>query len=71
MKKVQIFLINFIYCFKIFNEILSKAFWIEKGFSGEVVHDQKDGPVFNVYDETRTSPEYQLFINFFEKNFNF
>jgi len=33
------------------------GFWAEKGFSGEVAHDMQKGPVFNVYDDTRSDPK--------------
>jgi hypothetical protein len=28
-------------------------FWKEKGFSGEIISDCIDGPVFNTYDDSR------------------
>lgn len=37
--------------------LYANAFWVDKGFSGEVVHDLTTGPAFNVYDDTRADPK--------------
>jgi len=37
--------------------LYEKKFWVDKGFSGEVVHDMSHGPVFNVFDDSRIDPE--------------
>jgi|JI91814BRNA_FD_contig_31_5833360_length_1122_multi_3_in_0_out_0_1 monoamine oxidase len=40
--------------------VYDKRYWMEKGFSGEILSDCHDAPVLNAYDETRPNEKGEL-----------